>query len=667
MEKRISKVVGPWLAGSFDRDHSVARAARDGISTVLTSPEKVRAFWKKCQSQILEFATDAIQETKDTLSDERSTTEDDAEAKLSRVVVASLSLVLSLLVQVDGAAVEELSATYEDFFSQEGVWESFVSKDTSARKAAYHLMFVCLDRRLPYVEAPKIRLALVSGGLRAKQTGSALEYVRALTKLTDVQPEIWTPSAKQKKAPLTMLQSFIAKGSQGSPPRFWEHLDQLLCLLPPDALSLDTFSGLVSSIKSGIMNREEPITNTSYSWKCYVDASKRALAVLPTDDRLSFAEAHLFPLFTELLSTESTNSRASPRGVNAMAVYAELYVAIVRASPQLAAVSAEKWKSLSDTLCSKIQASSDGESESSNESQSKLVEQGRRWFSVVGQIHDRTLDKDVPDHLTGPSVKILSQVIRDLESQTARVSGSAGIIEFALSNCSYLFDSEIGSTLVAFLEGIASKDVLATYDPISSNAILSCLRLLGPALKFNPTFEKLWSLWVDTLVEMPANASRDSILASLLSLTELSPLSRKNDRLQDQIISETLARLQEQGDSWELLKTALASNSLSQPSCETLARAMVDALGQDSSNLSNVLKALELFAVDKKNVLLQDESIHTALLARSLSLSEISDAGVSSQAASLRALLTNTTGDGVAPAVKVIQTNLEHAGPQSLE
>ena len=173
----------------------------------MATPEKVSAFWTKCRAQILEYATEAAQETQDTLSDERSTTVEDSEAKYFRVITASLSLVLGL-VQLDDGGDGTSRQNYDDYFAEEVVWKSITFKDQQVRKTVCQLLFACLERQLPYAESIKVRQAFVTGGLKTNQSGSALEYVRALTKLTQHSPSIWDASPKDKKSPFTRLQSF---------------------------------------------------------------------------------------------------------------------------------------------------------------------------------------------------------------------------------------------------------------------------------------------------------------------------------------------------------------------------------------------------------------------------------------------------------------------------
>ncbi|KAM0530731.1 hypothetical protein ACHAP9_000913 [Verticillium nonalfalfae] len=217
MEKRVPKVVGTWLAGTTDKDRAVANAASQGLSSLLTNIDKVLAFWKKCQPQILTYAADAIRETKDTLSDERSTTADDAEAKYYRVVNSSLSLVLELLQKLEQADLDAEADSYDIFFSEDVVWKSATFADSAVRKVTCELLWVCLEKRHDSVasQVSRLKKIFVTEGLKSNQTGSAVEYVRVLTRLTQKFPEIWS-SSSDKKTPISRLQLFLEKGSQGS-------------------------------------------------------------------------------------------------------------------------------------------------------------------------------------------------------------------------------------------------------------------------------------------------------------------------------------------------------------------------------------------------------------------------------------------------------------------
>lgn len=666
MGKHIPKVVGPWLAGLYDRDRAVARAANDGLSSFLDTPEKVKGFWSKCHAQILEYALSAIQETVDTLSDERSTTKEDAEAKFARVVTASLSLVLGLLQRMDDAEVGNMSEQYDDYFNEDSVWASIASPDATVRKTIYQLIFACVVRKLPYAESTKVKQAIISGGLRTNQSGSASEYVRALTKLTSVHPDVWEPSAKQKKNPLVLLQTFIAKGSQGSPPNFWEYLDQLLSILPADLIDFDFALSLMTSIKSGITHREEPRTNTSFAWKCYIDTAKRLLQSIGPDDQLAFAEVHMFPLSDDFLFSESDRP-SIPLGPNAMSVFVEAYFAIIHSSPKLVSASAEQWNRLAGTLCAQISGSLPEVSKEYEMSQEKIAEKGRRWFALVGHIHDRLLSmqKTPADHTFSPSAKVISQCITLLESRNMKPFGAARVIEYALSTSPHIFEGEPGRQLASFLRS-AADDADKVIASSSSRYLFSCLRMFGALPYQVAEFNQIWPLWTDAVLGLPASASRDLALTSLVSQENGTDLARNDKRLQAEIVARTFATINGEADAWSLLEAAAKHDSLATETYQPLVRELLALTEKDPQRTENALKALEMIAKAKPEILSEDETIHTALVAQSLSLSEISDTGVSAKAVAIRSLL-DSGSDGKLPVVGIIQSNLERVGSQALE
>lgn len=94
----MPKLVGAWLAGLYDNDRPVAKATRESFSRVFPTKDKMRAVWKVYHSPILAYSQEAIlRETVQTLSDERTASPDDAEAKYARVVGSSISVITHLL------------------------------------------------------------------------------------------------------------------------------------------------------------------------------------------------------------------------------------------------------------------------------------------------------------------------------------------------------------------------------------------------------------------------------------------------------------------------------------------------------------------------------------------------------------------------------------------
>ncbi|KAG5986171.1 hypothetical protein E4U54_005564, partial [Claviceps lovelessii] len=666
MQRHVPQIVGPWLAGLYDRDRVVARAATDGISSFLTTPEKLTAFWVKCQSQILDFACEAIRETQDTLSDERSTTSEDAEAKFHRVVASSLSLVMGLLQRVDNQRLQDGIGKYDEYFDQETVWKTITFKDSTVRKTVCQLLFTCLDRKLPYATSTTARQAFVTGGLKSSQAGSALEYVRALTKLTQQDASIWASAANDKKSPLARLQAFISKGSQGSSPKFWEALDQLLTLIPADILGLDTASGLLAAVKAGIANREEPRTNTSYSWKCFIDIAKRSMDQLPPEAKLALAQEHLFPLLEQFVfSTFETTS--IPTGPNAMSILVQAHLTAIKTCSEVVQASAEEWDRLSTVLCTNISGSLPEVSKEYKSSQARIAEQGRRWFGLVGLIYPALLENgaDSPDQTSGPSARIVSQCASLLESRHMKPFGAAQILEYALSTSQHLFMGDCGERLATFLQTAAGHGIDQVAASASAESLLSCLGILGTISGRDEVYQEAWRLWTKGCLQLSDEHIRNSMLVALLSQDHAAPLSKESKELQEVLFSQAITILNSESEAWDLLETALVRHAVSDQVCHRLGVQLVSRLSKSADNQPNtVLRMIEMLARSRPSTFSQG-SLHTELVAQLLSSSEISDVSTSSKAAAILSIL-NTESQGQLPVVEIIQTNLEGASAQSL-
>lgn len=667
MERHIPSVVGAWLSGLYDRDRVVARAANDGLSFFLTTPEKVTAVWKKCQRPILEYAIGAIRETRETLSDERSTTAEDSEAKYFRVVASSLSLVLGLLQKLDDSEIEKSREQYDGYFTEDSVWKSITFNDTTVRKTLCHLLFAALNRNLTYTEDVKVRQAIVTGGLRTNQAGSALEYVRALTKLTQVHPDIWS-SGSEKKSPLARLQVFIAKGSQGSPSKYWECLDQLLNAIEPSTWTLDTSSTLLTSLKSGVTNREEPRTNTSSAWKCYLDTTKRLLQSLASEDQLVFGKEHIFPLFEQFLFAVSGRPTGIPLGPNAMSILVNAYTAAADTQPPLSSAFAEEWDRLGALFRANISASLPEVSKEFQTSQDKVAEEGRRWFGLVGLIHStiQKTDSAPPDHTINPSFSVISQSISLLQSRNLKPFGAARVIEFALSTSPHLFQGDEWRKISDFLQSVAQQDVTKVIESPAAKPLVSCLSLLGTFSQHKDEFSRLWNTWADAILELPATDARDTAIASLISDRTASGLAGSREDLQQVVVSRTLSSVTNGPGAFDLLTVAVTHGALSELSSQSLVGELVGALDGPPQQLDNSLKALEIQIRGRPQLFSSNAESQVALVGRLLSLTELGNESVSSRASTIRSLLDNHSTSTV-PVVSILQSSLERADAQSLE
>lgn len=666
MERRLSGIVATWIAGVFDRDRGVARAANAGLTTFYDTPEKMNAFWRKCQAQILDFAVDAINETSDTLSDERSTTKDDAEAKYFRVVYASMCLIQGLLQRVPSEDLSKFESRYEDYFQGDNVWTNIEASDPSVRKAVCHLLFASIDRGLPYADTKQARTSFVSGGLRTNQAGTALEFVRALAKLTQAQPQIWTET-QGKKSPVTRLRAFIAKGSQGSPARFWEQLDNLLQSIPEDGTTLKDASDLITSLQSGISHREEPRTNTSQAWKCYIDTAKRLLSNLQPNDQLQFASDHLFPLFERFLFSAPGSTVAIPLGPNAMGIFVEAHAALAQGGPDLQSALVEEWKRLAATFCANISGVLPEVSKDFKASQERLGEEGRRWFGLLGEL--KRADKEdvgLVAAVDGPSSKVIGQCLELLRNRNMKPYGAARVVEFALSTSQHIFEGELGQSCIDFLSQASTDNMLSLLESPSAESLLSSLRLVRTIPSHQSAATKLWEDWTKSILELPPSAARDTALIALVSSDDVSQSVQNSESLQSEILSKVHGVVKEATDSDDLLNTALKYHALSSTSFQSLANELLQILEDEPAKPVPSLKALEKLVRADPKLFVEDETIHTTLVRHLLHIESTQGSEGAAHATSIRLLLSGDARRTLPPVVNIIQQNLETAGPQCL-
>lgn len=141
-------LVGAWMAGLQDPDRTVSRSAEEAFQTVFSTAEKQANVLKVYQQQIVEFARDALlNESEKTLSDERSTSAEDAEAKYQRLIASVIAVVNDMLTKVPEAELHKHHEVYNEILTNSKFWDFTSSKDASVRRVLFRLLRTCLDTR----------------------------------------------------------------------------------------------------------------------------------------------------------------------------------------------------------------------------------------------------------------------------------------------------------------------------------------------------------------------------------------------------------------------------------------------------------------------------------------------------------------------------------------
>ncbi|KAI1747547.1 hypothetical protein F4782DRAFT_520733 [Xylaria castorea] len=671
MEKNVPKIVGPWLAGTFDRDRAVSRAAAEGLSSFLITPEKVAQFWKRCQQQILDYADGAVKETPETLSDRRSTNSDDANAKYFRVLAGSLALVLNLLQRLSPVETEKCMDSYDQFFENDKIWASAVLDDPNVRRLASQLLLVSVERTPGRVEADLSRISkvFVAEGLKSNQTGSATDYIDVLIKVTVKYPTVWTSDYRSKKTPVSRLKAFLESGSQGGPSHYWAKLTQLMETIPSGILPEDADGAmeLLKSMRKGITNRDEPRTNAVEAWSAYLSLTRRFLQMVPSREaRLKICQETIFPLTAHYLFPLPETSVWSSGSQLLILIKAYTSTTTLPFEDLVEATKLE-WGRLKDELKDHIRNSLPESSKEHHKSQKSVADEGNRWFSLVGKIsdaHEKTVtgDRPIPDIPTPLSLELLEEGLRLLKIRNWKPFGVALVVESAFKQASLLFKTP--SPTQGVLDQLNDCLVEGRGEFLKSSSapyILSSITLLGQIPQRHSGFEDLWKSSISVVMECLDTAEAVAALSKLISSTQAAVIALQNPGLQAELIRRCLmCAVGNAGSSWELFNNVFTFGALSETASSRLTKELINRITSEPNE--GVLRALRIIAEKRKEILTQDDELHMTLMTSLLSLSE---KGSVPEVAMLQALL-DSPSSGISNAHILIQQNINNASPNSL-
>ncbi|KAI1760988.1 hypothetical protein GGR53DRAFT_507201 [Hypoxylon sp. FL1150] len=676
MERHVPKIVGSWLSGTFDRDKAVSRAASEGLSSFLTTPEKVTQFWKRCQPQILEYASDAIRETTDTLSDERSTNADDAEAKYHRVLGSSLALVLNLMEKLEISDLMKCQDTYDQFFEQDKVWTSMTSNDVAVRRLSSQLLSICLAKRPDRVEADLARLSktFVGDGLKNNQTGSATEYIDVLTQLTVKHPTIWTSEYRGKKSLTSRLKFFLEKGSQGSTSKFWAILNNLLEAIPSEILpeNLDGAQGFLKSMRLGVTNREEPRLNAVDGWSTYLNTTRRFITSAQSgDDRVKLVQENIFPLIAHYLYPNPETSAWASGSQLSILIKAYTSTATSPFKEVIEATTAE-WNRWKENFANRIRNSLPEASREHEKSQKSIADEGNRWFALTGLIseaHEKTIStgRPIPNLPAEYSFELLKDIFKLLETRNWKPFGAAATVESAFRKSPRLFrqSSESSSEVFSDLENLLSENEIELLQSPSAAYMFSSINLLSQIPEQKQEYERIWKANITALLKHAEHPGTLPALTTLISTEYASILAQQTEALEGELIKRCLeCAIGDLSPGWALFDAVFTLSTLSVAATKQLAKELaariMNPLGQP--NLG-VVKGLRLIAERRPEILVQDEETHMNLMTNLLSLSE--RVSVTSDIATLKQLMDNSSTNSHRT-LGLVQQGISSADPGSL-
>lgn len=538
----LPKVLGAWLSGTFDSDKSVSRSAQDALEKSFPTPEKQRAVWKLYQRSLIEYAEDAIlNQTPQTLSDERITSPDDAEAKHVRVLGSTTMVLVQLLKDVTDDPNDKSGSTrYAPLLTSKRLWEFAYHQDAFVRRGVYSLVTVCSARLPSELDWKVLSTCFLAKSLHINQLGSTRQFTEALLAITVTHPLIWTEEYNGKTTACKRLFQYLRQGSQRGPESVWPALGRLITRIPLEVWcsqskpSIDECGALLGVLREGVSNPEEPRSNASSAWPTYIATCFWVADLLEADQEALFEQAVL-PLVYQYVE-ESTIQRSQwrPPASVALPICSQCFIGLW--ARNRSEVIGRTWNALADHLIEAMKLSLPETSKEFKASQDSVIAKAKRLGSLQIEI-----TKKIPESrelITEANARAFEAAAIILRSRNGKPYGAAGVLqELPLASSIRLPDEFLTSEL---------PNLLAS--PSGERLILILLK----HCRSSPAFQTSLDATINAFLHDAKLRSTPAYQALLRGLSDTDMV--ENYRLKETILKDLRLLLAGEASDWSFVK-----------------------------------------------------------------------------------------------------------------
>lgn len=514
MAKHMPQTVGAWLAGLYDTDRSVAEATQSSLRRVFSTAEKIQSLRRAYQKPILEFCRDAIvQESTFTLSDERTVSPDDAEAKYSRVVSFCLALLGSLLSNLQLPELNMLQPEYDNLVGSKKIWDFASHTDAAIRRSIHRFLKTCLSKQQGAVESnlETISKCYLSVALNSDQTGSAYDYVEALLQLSRAHPTTWTDHYASKTPIERRLRQFLKKGSQSGPREFWARLADLFKILP-DAVLPDNRADaaeLLATLHGGITKKDEPRFNLEAAMSAYLDIAGILCQKLPVEEQRAVLRERVSPMVAQYLRPGSEKLEwAIPSNSSGL-----LHQAL--AIGPMPSILEEEWLEYAQLFIDDIRTSQPEQSKDYERSQNALIDRATRLTYLQQLALNVKASTILQPVFTRACASIITDAIAVVTNRNGRPYGAAGTIAVLLekSKAIVLADKEVVQLLEYFLQDDVPRLILSP----SSIQLVDILYSMSDSA----IFQGAWSACLTAALDADDSLVKRSTIEALITSSKI--------------------------------------------------------------------------------------------------------------------------------------------------
>ncbi|KAL4895806.1 hypothetical protein BDV59DRAFT_173180 [Aspergillus ambiguus] len=603
----LPKVIGAWLAGLYDNDRPVHRSALDSFTHVFSTEEKRIGVWKIYQSSILDFVDDVIlQQTPQTLSDERTVKPDDAEAKYARVAATALLLFNRIIGNSTHQDLEKDLPTVETILNSKSLWTLSYHEDPFVRKSLYILLRSAVAKEPEELDWKLISAALIGKCLHASQLGSASELSETLLQVTSARPQLWTEDYSGKTSASKRLLQYIQKSSQGGTSSFWSNLYQLLQTVPVQTLAkidsqnsgesnitLSAATSLMESFQDGLNSRDEPRQNRAVAWKAYIDTGMWLVAVLPPDAGVQFLHERLSPIVIQYVKPKQDRPQWSLPPHSAEAICTD-YIGILATHNHRVELES-MWKQLSNDMLEVVKLSSPEQSKDFKSSQDAVSAHAERLFSLEGSVLSMLAETEgEPQALTilkQTNMPLLDDCLDVLKARNGKPYGAAAVVENMVHRVALV--AQHSKSLLDFVQ----KDALELLSSPSADRIISIILVCRSWDGYASSFERI----VERVAQSEPESSNAHAFQKLLSTLDFHEVDDKSGV--GSLVVRALRRACEGSILHWSIVTAVLRNPTSQGELtDSIFLSIIDALSGENKTLST-LHGLSQIATSVPNAL----------------------------------------------------------------
>ncbi|KAG2415147.1 hypothetical protein HFD88_006338 [Aspergillus terreus] len=501
----------------------VQRAALESFTRVFSTEEKRSGVWKIYQSSILDFVDDVIlQQTPQTLSDERTVKPDDAEAKYARVVATALLLFNRIIGTSTHQDLEKDLPTVETILNSKSLWTLSYHEDPFVRKSLYILLRSAVAKEPEELEWKLISGALIGKCLHASQLGSSAELSETLLQVTSARPQLWTEDYSGKTSSSRRLLQYIQKGSQGGTSSFWPNLYQLLQIIPVQTLAnldpeksgkngitLSAATSLMGSFQDGLNSRDEPRQNRAVAWKAYIDTGMWLVSLLPADVGVQLFRERLSPIVAQYVKPEQDQPQWTLPPASAETICTDYLATLAMHNHGIELENV--WKQLSSDMSEAVKLSSPEQSKDFSSSQDAVSARAERLFSleasVISQLAETEAEPRLLTTLGNVNLPLLDDCLQVLQARNGKPYGAAAVVESMVHRVAQIVQPS--KTLLDFVQKDASELLSSPSADRIISIILACRSWDG----YGSSFEKI----VDRVAQSEPESSNAHAVQKLLS------------------------------------------------------------------------------------------------------------------------------------------------------